>query len=724
FDVQNVPVIFRKIVQSMSSIRTISITCGHLSFSMSLNGLKICFERNAGGLIEYGDGTNKKTTSTTDPEKSVIDHLWFVLRDPNLKLNSVGIQTNFVFDNPLISFERILSSIIDSFDHQLYTSALNLHGLNEDTFVSFLKRVEPKTLQAISFDISWKAEGNYEKMKEIVETEQWKQASRITSLGISPLTVDDVLPFEQSYLCCEKITPEDVVRVRDHFSESRDERYCTLSALRPYEKKLDYNEFKNALQSENLHTKVINQLTKKMNQLTVPYEEIENRLAICCFYLLDKKRSSEEAYESLMEKLGTKLMEYSEFDYWFKRFQNNKFDLGYDTSLDSKEISEIQNAMISEVKEVKDVSTMTIKTEASVKVQKNVRFQIDEEKENRNEAKIDKEEAISVVVTEKNVVSETDETAVIPKGIAPKVLKNADYRFDVQNVPVIFQEIVQSMSSIKTVRIFCAESYFSMSLNELEIIRFERNADGLIEYGDGTNKKTFHTTNPEKSVIDHLWFVLRDPNLTLNFVGIQANFVFGNPLINFERILSSMLDSFDNPLYINDLQLNGLNEDTFVSFLKCVKPKKLTSIWFDISWKEEGNYEKMKEIVETEQWKQASCITSLGLSPLTVDDVLPFEQIYLCCDQITPEDVICVRDHFSESRDKLYCTLSAFRFYEKKLDYDEFENALRSENLHTRLVRKNSIDYFYTLPHSKKFLKVTVSELTRRIDIVKTHSCN
>ena len=94
---------------------------------------------------------------------------------------------------------------------------------------------------------------------------------------------------------------------------------------------------------------------------TVPHEQIENRLAICCEFLLNRKKPIEDAYESLMEKLGTKLMEYSEFEYWFKRFQNNKFDLGYDTSLDSEEISKTQDT--------KDVSTMTIETEASGKIE-------------------------------------------------------------------------------------------------------------------------------------------------------------------------------------------------------------------------------------------------------------------------------------------------------------------------------------------------------------------
>ena len=93
---------------------------------------------------------------------------------------------------------------------------------------------------------------------------------------------------------------------------------------------------------------------------TVPYEQIENRLAICCEFLLDRGKPIEDAYESLMEKLGTKLMEYSEFGYWFKRFQNNQFDLGYDTSQDPNEVQEASGK--------KDASTMTIEMEAPVKV--------------------------------------------------------------------------------------------------------------------------------------------------------------------------------------------------------------------------------------------------------------------------------------------------------------------------------------------------------------------
>ncbi|CAL2046693.1 unnamed protein product [Caenorhabditis brenneri] len=100
---------------------------------------------------------------------------------------------------------------------------------------------------------------------------------------------------------------------------------------------------------------------------TVPYEQIENRLAICCEFLLDRKKPIEDAYESLMKKLGTKLMEYSEFEYWFKRFQNNQFDLGYDKSQDT--VSRIQNTRNSEASEVEEVPIMKKKNQVERETQ-------------------------------------------------------------------------------------------------------------------------------------------------------------------------------------------------------------------------------------------------------------------------------------------------------------------------------------------------------------------
>ncbi|CAL2046885.1 unnamed protein product [Caenorhabditis brenneri] len=419
-----------------------------------------------------------------------------------------------------------------------------------------------------------------------------------------------------------------------------------------------------------------------MNQSTVPHSEVGLRLTICKEFLTDEKKPIEELYGSWMRRIGGKLIEFEEFKYWCRRFQNDQFDLGYDTSLDSKEISEIQSTMVPEANGKKDVSTMTIESEEK---------------------------------------SGDDKTAIIPNEIASETLKTADYRFDVQNVPVIFQELVRSMSEIRFIQIRSSDSFFQMFINESKIC-FERNAGGLIEYyDDENNKKTFTTTTePEKSVIDHMWFILRNPNWKLNCVYIKTTLVSENPLKDFERILSSMLDSFDHRLYISALDLYGLNEDTFISFLKRVEPERLWTISFDISWKEKGNYQKMKEIVETEQWKQAGRIQSLGITPLTVDDVLPFENSYLRCDKITPEDVVRARDYFLESLDGKHCFL---RTFENQLHYDEFENALQSKNLHARVVRKNSIDYFYTLPHSKKFLQVTVNELTRQIVFFKTPNC-
>ena len=85
-----------------------------------------------------------------------------------------------------------------------------------------------------------------------------------------------------------------------------------------------------------------------MNQSSVPHTEIGLRLTICSEFLLDEEKPIEELYRSWMRRVGGRIIEFAEFEYWYRRFKNNQFDLGYDTSQDSKEISEIKNTVVPE----------------------------------------------------------------------------------------------------------------------------------------------------------------------------------------------------------------------------------------------------------------------------------------------------------------------------------------------------------------------------------------
>ena len=56
---------------------------------------------------------------------------------------------------------------------------------------------------------------NYQKMKEIVETDQWKKAKLISAPGVTPFKIDDLLHCEKFWLELDRITPEDVLRITE-----------------------------------------------------------------------------------------------------------------------------------------------------------------------------------------------------------------------------------------------------------------------------------------------------------------------------------------------------------------------------------------------------------------------------------------------------------------------------------------------------------------------------
>ncbi|CAL2046694.1 unnamed protein product [Caenorhabditis brenneri] len=261
---------------------------------------------------------------------------------------------------------------------------------------------------------------------------------------------------------------------------------------------------------------------------TVPYEQIENRLAICCEFLLDRKKPIQEAYESLMEKLGTKLMEYSEFEYWFRRFQNNQFDLGYDKSLDT---------MYSEASEVEEVPIMKKKDQ----VERETRY------------------------------------------------LNSDLPFNVVNVPNVFRTLILTkgrMYRLKVISIDICDQYCTMKFNEVEFHMQKIDNDWMIAYKNLKEnvEEPIKTEDPEKSIIDHLWFVLKDPRLKLGII----IFKIGTTYMDLERLnllLQSMLDSIDHQIRTNQLYITGLNQDTLFSLLNHFQPGTLTRIDFNIAWK-------------------------------------------------------------------------------------------------------------------------------------------
>ncbi|CAL2046904.1 unnamed protein product [Caenorhabditis brenneri] len=451
-----------------------------------------------------------------------------------------------------------------------------------------------------------------------------------------------------------------------------------------------------------------------MNQSSVPHTVISLRLTICKEFLFDEEKPAEELYRSWMRRVGGRIMEYTEFVYWYRRFQNNQFDLGYDTSLDEKENSEIESKIdkvenldsepenvavipketVSEIQNTlnSEASEVIIGKEVSLDAQKNIEYKIDKAEES-----VDGEEVIPVLVVGEK--SETDKAAVIPDEVAPGVHKNTDYRFDVQNVPVTFQELINE-KMIDTITLnfdnytldfgnfdaYWMKGYtFSHRLGKLD--------EFWTVYYRGGIQETIQTVGPEKSMIDHLWFVLKNPNIKLKYITIHASET-KLLLENFEELdymLQSMFDSFDHQIPITQVSTRFLNANTNHSLLKRVKPGTLEFIDLNNPYR----YQELEETVKLDQWKQAIRIYLTTPTTVTFDDVSHCTYFTLEMEEITPEDIVRVKDHFLKPNNTNVAFLSEEHFRRNLANYDGIEAALRSANPKPRIVGPCGDKCFY-----------------------------
>ncbi|CAL2046899.1 unnamed protein product [Caenorhabditis brenneri] len=289
------------------------------------------------------------------------------------------------------------------------------------------------------------------------------------------------------------------------------------------------------------------------NQSTVPHSEISRRLSILSEFLSDEKMPIKEAYENLMG-----LIEYSEFEYWFKRFQNNQFDLGYDTSLDEmKRRREFFCSLL---------GLHTIST-ASLRPLQNF--------------------SISRILVEPEVYEAEDDSDVIPGiSIEPEfeiedipdqiVERETDYRFNAENV----SESFQINERLKEIDIRFYDEYCTMKFDEMEF-RLEENGNNWMI----GHKKI--TDTPIKFIIDHLWMVLKIRKIQLKSFTIKNFFSQNSNSENLNSILQSMLDSIDHQFHIEDIWIIGFTEDTFLSMLKHVKPGDYKVVVEHMFWRYE-----------------------------------------------------------------------------------------------------------------------------------------
>ncbi|EGT42969.1 hypothetical protein CAEBREN_00554 [Caenorhabditis brenneri] len=252
FNEKDVPQIFKALINDrMSGLKEVQLVFNDSTSLLIFDDSQVRFKMKYSNVtITYKDINT--TIVMLDPEKSIIDHLWFILKNPNIKLKTLNIieTENSKAENrhsPKIDKKKlytILQSMFDSIDHQIETNDFAYEGLSEDALLAMLQHVKPRTLENIILDVSLKEEGgNCQKLMGIVETDQWKQAKTISSRGVTPFKIDDFFHCEKFWLELASVSPEDVLRVVEvrveilkysitffqRASNAPSEKYCRLT---------------------------------------------------------------------------------------------------------------------------------------------------------------------------------------------------------------------------------------------------------------------------------------------------------------------------------------------------------------------------------------------------------------------------------------------------------------------------------------------------------------
>ncbi|CAL2046902.1 unnamed protein product [Caenorhabditis brenneri] len=298
-----------------------------------------------------------------------------------------------------------------------------------------------------------------------------------------------------------------------------------------------------------------------------------------------------------------------------------------------------------------------------------------------------------------------------------------NHQFNEKDVPQIFQDLMKGkMNRSKDIAFYVYDQYCTIILDEMKLTWEKKGKDWLISYE--SIKNAIKTDDPEKSIIDHLWFVLKNPNIKLSIFQIRAcktpqfEVVCQNqlvPKIDFEKVntlLQSMFNTFDHQIHVKAFCCEAFSISMFLSMLKHLKPRALVGIEFNISWKNEQNYEKMKETIATDQWKQAKSINSAKvIPPLKIEDLLHCKDFMLKFEVITPEDVIRARELFINSTNSQSCYLC---FGNEPLDINAFRKVLLPNSLSERTVNMLLFEYIvftYKLPNSPNCLEMLLSHI-------------
>ncbi|EGT43870.1 hypothetical protein CAEBREN_06133 [Caenorhabditis brenneri] len=154
FHVGNVPEFFQVLALMrgrMHRLRIISIDICDEYCTMKFNQVEVRFEKiDNTWMLSYKNG--EEPIKIDDLEKSIIDHLWFVLKDPKLSLGSIILKIEKT-EMDLERLNLLLQSMLDSIDHQIRTDFKSCELVSEKVRMNMDAIINALRSQRIGFQV-------------------------------------------------------------------------------------------------------------------------------------------------------------------------------------------------------------------------------------------------------------------------------------------------------------------------------------------------------------------------------------------------------------------------------------------------------------------------------------------------------------------------------------------------------------------------------------------
>lgn len=354
-------------------------------------------------------------------------------------------------------------------------------------------------------------------------------------------------------------------------------------------------------------------------------DETPERLLECIRYEFRLGKQVFDAYKNFCAILGNDAMTYQDFDYWFYQFSNGKMDLESERSSKKQlELSDMPDDMLGEILENLEWAERSILRRTS----KAYRDAVDTHPYVFND----------VIMYSKHGLCHRQGNKIMTIGEQDIILEPA------------FRETHHSVRCGEKRKRIRHKETFSFPIDELFLVLINPKAKimNLKLYFDKT------------TCLEKLRGTLKSLSHQIHVESLQMTICidpreFGEP--NFRRAASDSDSDSDTDEIPEEKPYEDV-ETRVLHVLAHMKPGKLQLI--DLSIEPEIlNYRaiKMNELAKTEQWKRAKQFKTNFKASLSVEDLIHFDYLDTTIETITAEDVIRLRDQFSNSPNFEYCRI-------------------------------------------------------------------